>query len=116
MSHAARAVASSCSRVTGMDDILQRTRWKVTTETLGSWGERAHSSCHPHGEERGLASDWDGSALKKADGGVRGIVVGDIMRRFVARTTRGRGSHSSLPLRPFDQGWRTHHPHLDRPR
>ena len=35
------------------------------------------------------------TALAKPDGGVRGIVVGDIIRRLVART---------VPVRPVDKG------------
>ena len=40
-------------------------------------------------------------ALQKPDGGVRGIVVGDIVRWLVARTMAKQiSSHSSLPVRP----------------
>ena len=45
------------------------------------------------------------TALAKPDGGVRGIVVGDVFRRVVARTiaqqfhTIGRGSHTPIPVR-----------------
>ena len=47
------------------------------------------------------------SALRKPDGGVRGIVVGDTFHRIVARTmaqqvAEARGSHSTLPIRPPD--------------
>ena len=46
------------------------------------------------------------AALQKPDGGVREIVVGDIMRRLVARTMakrvagRGGESYSPVPVRP----------------
>ena len=49
------------------------------------------------------------TALRKPDGGVRGIVVGDITRRLVAGTVAkqvakdSRGCHGSLPVRLVDQ-------------
>ena len=49
------------------------------------------------------------TALCKPDGGVRGIVVGDILRRLVenrgqAGIKGGGNSHRSLPVRPVHQG------------
>ena len=49
------------------------------------------------------------TALSKPDGGVRGIVVGDFLRRLVARTTRPAvfpssvGGNFPVPTRPFHQ-------------
>ena len=41
------------------------------------------------------------TALRKLDGGVRGIVIGDIVCRLVARTmAKGGKSYCSLPVRP----------------
>ena len=50
------------------------------------------------------------TALKKPDGGVRGIVVGDIIRRLVARTIakqvskQAEAATAPFTVRPFHQG------------
>ena len=50
------------------------------------------------------------TGLSKPDGGVRGIVVGDILRQLVARTIltnhgRGGGGHSTPQVRIEHKGW-----------
>ena len=59
----------------------------------------------------GKGSEWDGvTALRKPDGGIRGIVVGDIIRRLIAHTIRptdlersDRGSDRTTPVRIADE-------------
>ena len=54
------------------------------------------------------------TALRKPSGGVRGIVVGDVLRRLVARTVAQvlvKGSHRTTPIRPYHKvGVRVHRP------
>ena len=50
------------------------------------------------------------TALAKPDGGVRGIVAGDVIRRLAARTIAQQlgkacgGLHSTVPVSPLDEG------------
>ena len=53
------------------------------------------------------------TALQKLDGGVRGIVVGDVFRRLVARTIakqfaeQAEGATHPFPIRPLHEGGRS---------
>ena len=47
------------------------------------------------------------TALSKPDGGVRGIVAGDVIRRLVGRTMAQQLSQAveAATARPLDEGW-----------
>ena len=56
------------------------------------------------------------TALRKADGGVRGIVVGDILRRLVARTMAKQTAASVEAATGWLRERRPHPPEFDRSR
>ena len=74
---------------------------------------------HPRGSGEGDSM----TALQKPDGGVHGIVVGDVFRRVVARTFAQqivRGGDTSFPTRSVRKDWNrvrdTHRPSHDKRR